>query len=149
MKLSVALPSSIVDNCPTLELKSLLAGTIGRTMAIFKVDEVIIYNDNLSIDDSDYTKLTHSVLNLYASEMMRHRTTPTKPIDEDAAAIPVESTKYGTKPKKLSKRWNHQNQKLILKRKPRSMPSMQCPFFPSSIIVICHSCSYQGQLVNC
>ncbi|KAI9796054.1 MAG: hypothetical protein M1835_004720 [Candelina submexicana] len=43
--LSVALPGSIVANAKSHELQAVLAGQIGRALAVFCVDEVVIFND--------------------------------------------------------------------------------------------------------
>ncbi|KAF2109705.1 putative RNA methyltransferase [Lophiotrema nucula] len=43
--LSVALPGSIINNLKNPELKTQLAGRIARALAVFSVDEVIIFDD--------------------------------------------------------------------------------------------------------
>ncbi|PHJ25651.1 rna methyltransferase [Cystoisospora suis] len=43
--ISVALPASIVDNAQTAELRAALVGHIARTLTVFGVDEVVIYED--------------------------------------------------------------------------------------------------------
>ncbi|KAF7732869.1 hypothetical protein EC973_000145 [Apophysomyces ossiformis] len=42
---SVAIPSSILESAPSLELKTILAGQIARALVIFNVDEIVIYED--------------------------------------------------------------------------------------------------------
>ncbi|KAI9315623.1 putative RNA methyltransferase [Dichotomocladium elegans] len=42
---SIAIPAGILDTAATLELKTILAGQVGRLLAIHNVDEIIIYND--------------------------------------------------------------------------------------------------------
>lgn len=42
---SVALPGSIVDNAQSPELRTYLAGQIGRALAVFNVDEVVIFRE--------------------------------------------------------------------------------------------------------
>lgn len=44
--LSVLLPSSLTADAPDLRQKTLKIGLIGRALAIFRVAEVVIYNDN-------------------------------------------------------------------------------------------------------
>lgn len=44
--ISIALPSSVIDNAQSKELRSYLVGQIARTCAIFRVDEIIIYHDS-------------------------------------------------------------------------------------------------------
>ena len=43
--LSVALPGSIIANAKSHDQKTYLAGTIARALAVFNVDEVVIFND--------------------------------------------------------------------------------------------------------
>ncbi|CBZ51653.1 conserved hypothetical protein [Neospora caninum Liverpool] len=43
--LSVALPASIIDNAQTAELRAALVGQIARTLTVFGVDEIIVYED--------------------------------------------------------------------------------------------------------
>ncbi|KAJ1503664.1 hypothetical protein HMI54_001267 [Coelomomyces lativittatus] len=44
--ISIALPGSIIDNCQNLELKTYVAGQIARAAAIYKVDEIIVFNES-------------------------------------------------------------------------------------------------------
>ena len=43
--MSVALPGSILDNAQSPELRSYLAGQIARALAVFNVDEVVVFDD--------------------------------------------------------------------------------------------------------
>ncbi|CAL8576142.1 hypothetical protein XPA_002035 [Xanthoria parietina] len=45
---SVALPGSIIINALTPELKTLLAGRIARALAVFCVDEIVVFDDGQS-----------------------------------------------------------------------------------------------------
>jgi hypothetical protein len=45
-KLSIAVPASVVSDTPHLREKTSKIGLIGRTAAIFRVNEIIIYPDN-------------------------------------------------------------------------------------------------------
>lgn len=47
---SVAIPGSILDNAQSDELRTYLAGQVARSMAIFKVDEVIVFRDGTAPD---------------------------------------------------------------------------------------------------
>ena len=42
---SVALPGSILDNAQSPELRAYLAGQIARALAVFNVDEVVVFDD--------------------------------------------------------------------------------------------------------
>ncbi len=44
---SIAIPGSVVDNAQSKELKTLLVGQIARAAAIFKVDEIVVYDDGM------------------------------------------------------------------------------------------------------
>ncbi|KAI3695042.1 hypothetical protein L1987_78030 [Smallanthus sonchifolius] len=53
---SIALPGSIIDNTQSFELATRLAGQIARAATIFRIDEVVIFdNQSESLDDSDVT----------------------------------------------------------------------------------------------
>ncbi|KAI9885045.1 MAG: hypothetical protein M1823_003144 [Watsoniomyces obsoletus] len=62
--LSVAVPGSIIANAQTHDLKTSLAGQLARALAVFCVDEVIIFNDDdddfhdISAKDETYTGFT-------------------------------------------------------------------------------------------
>ena len=59
--LSIAIPSSILYNCQTRELKTLLCGQIARAATIYHVDEIIIYNDGTTKSSSNnHFGQTHS-----------------------------------------------------------------------------------------
>ncbi|CAH0382601.1 unnamed protein product [Bemisia tabaci] len=47
--LSIAVPASILDNAQSAELRTYLGGQIARAACIFKVDEIIVFND---VEDS-------------------------------------------------------------------------------------------------
>lgn len=44
---SMAVPGSIIDNAQTKELKTYVAGQIARAAAIFQVDEIVVFDDQL------------------------------------------------------------------------------------------------------
>ncbi|OBZ87855.1 hypothetical protein A0J61_04095 [Choanephora cucurbitarum] len=44
---SIAIPSSIVEAAPNMELKTILAGQIARALVIFSIDEIVIYEDKV------------------------------------------------------------------------------------------------------
>ena len=46
--LSIALPGSIIGNAKSHDQKTYLAGTIARSLAVFNVDEVVIFDDGTS-----------------------------------------------------------------------------------------------------
>eukprot|EP00536_Pseudo-nitzschia_multiseries_P007486 jgi/Psemu1/256290/estExt_Genewise1Plus.C_1770039 len=44
---SIALPGSVLANCQTRELRTLLVGSIARAATIYHVDEIIVFDDKL------------------------------------------------------------------------------------------------------
>ncbi|KAF1613881.1 UNVERIFIED_CONTAM: hypothetical protein FQV16_0000863, partial [Eudyptes robustus] len=50
--LSVALPGSILNNAQSPELKAYLAGEIARSLSVFCVDEVVIFDETARMTDS-------------------------------------------------------------------------------------------------
>ena len=53
---SVALPGSIIDNAQSRELRTYLVGQIARSLAIFNVDEVIVFDDRSVAAEEDSGK---------------------------------------------------------------------------------------------
>ena len=42
---SIAVPSSIVDNAQSPELKAYLCGQIARALVIFQIDEIVVFDE--------------------------------------------------------------------------------------------------------
>ena len=61
-QLSIAIPASIVGDIPHLREKTLKIGMIGRSAAIFGVDEIIIYNDSPKQKQARDTRFITSIL---------------------------------------------------------------------------------------
>lgn len=55
--LSLAVPGSILDNAQSPELRTYLAGQIARAICIYKVDEVIVFDDKGEVTDSEKKKV--------------------------------------------------------------------------------------------
>jgi len=56
--LSIALPASILRNAQSNELRTYLAGQIGRAACIFNIDEIVIFDDdetNEQIDSNPFS----------------------------------------------------------------------------------------------
>jgi predicted SPOUT superfamily RNA methylase MTH1 len=47
---SIALPGSVLANCQTKELRTLLVGQIARAATIYHVDEIVVFDDKLGND---------------------------------------------------------------------------------------------------
>ena len=61
-KLTVALPGSLTKDIPHLREKTSRIGLVGRTLAIFRVEEVLIYNDQPSDHASRDPQLFEKIL---------------------------------------------------------------------------------------
>lgn len=61
-KLCVAIPASIVSDVPHLREKTLKIGWIGRALAIFRVDEVIVYPDMPKADQGNDMRFIYTIL---------------------------------------------------------------------------------------
>lgn len=60
--LSIALPGSIVTNAQTPELQTLLAGQIARALAVFCVDEVVVFDDGSAAQDAENQNASSSTV---------------------------------------------------------------------------------------
>ena len=49
--LSIAVPGSVLSNCQTKELRTLMVGQIARAATIYHVDEIIVFDDKLGRKD--------------------------------------------------------------------------------------------------
>ncbi|ORE11831.1 DUF171-domain-containing protein [Rhizopus microsporus var. microsporus] len=67
---TVAIPGSIIDFAPTLELKTILAGQLARTFALFCVDEVVIYQDKVVHPSAKVNP------NLFLARILQYMETP-------------------------------------------------------------------------
>ncbi|XP_012253005.2 putative methyltransferase C9orf114 [Athalia rosae] len=55
--ISIAVPGSILDNAQSSELRTYLAGQIARAACIYKIDEVIVFNDLGDVLEEEKKKL--------------------------------------------------------------------------------------------
>jgi len=62
VKTSVAIPASLVSDIPHLREKTLRIGLIGRALAIFRINEIIIYPDLPSRDQTKDAALIEAIL---------------------------------------------------------------------------------------
>ncbi|KAG2223108.1 hypothetical protein INT45_008956 [Circinella minor] len=68
--ITVAIPASVVDSAPTLEMKTILAGQIARNLVIFNVDEIVIYDDKKKLTDNKVNP------NLFLAHVFQYMETP-------------------------------------------------------------------------
>ena len=79
--LSILIPSSIVDNAQSKELRTYLIGELARTLGIFKISEVIIFHDKLKDNSKDY--INYFVKNLQYLETPQYLRKTLFPMSED------------------------------------------------------------------
>ncbi|MDI6805224.1 MAG: RNA methyltransferase [Candidatus Bathyarchaeia archaeon] len=88
-KVSIAIPASVVSDTPHLREKTMKIGLIGRTAAIFKVDEIIIYPDNPPKDQSYEVDLVATLLSyMETPQYLRKRLFKLKPELRYAGVLP-------------------------------------------------------------
>jgi predicted SPOUT superfamily RNA methylase MTH1 len=61
-KLSVAIPASFVSDVPHLREKTSKIGMLGRALAVFRVEEVIVFPDQLRVDQKRDINLIFKIL---------------------------------------------------------------------------------------
>ncbi|CAK9799543.1 Putative methyltransferase C9orf114 homolog [Anthophora quadrimaculata] len=54
---SIAVPGSILDNAQSPELRTYLAGQIARTACIYKIDEIIVFDDKGEVTENEKKKV--------------------------------------------------------------------------------------------
>jgi predicted SPOUT superfamily RNA methylase MTH1 len=63
LRLSIAIPASVISDTPHLREKTAKIGLIARSAAIFRVNEIIVYPDNVKIDQRRDLNLIALLLN--------------------------------------------------------------------------------------
>ena len=53
---SMTVPTSVVENAQTQELKTYLIGQLSRAATIYNVDEIVVYEDRASKSDKDTSR---------------------------------------------------------------------------------------------
>jgi predicted SPOUT superfamily RNA methylase MTH1 len=61
-KLAIAIPASVISDTPHLREKTSKIGLIGRAAAIFRVNEIIVYPDNIKVNQSREIDLIATLL---------------------------------------------------------------------------------------
>ena len=79
--LSILIPSSIVDNAQSKELRTYLIGELARTIGIFKISEIIIFHDKLKDNSRDY--INYFIKNLQYLETPQYLRKTLFPMSED------------------------------------------------------------------
>jgi len=88
-RLSIAIPASVVSDTPHLREKTSKIGLIGRTAAIFRVDEIIIYPDNPKTNQAADMDLIATLLAyMDTPQYLRRRLFKIKPELQYAGILP-------------------------------------------------------------
>lgn len=88
-RISIAIPASVVSDTPHLREKTSKIALIGRAAAIFRVDEIIIYQDNLKIDQTVEMNLIALLLSyMEAPQYLRKRLFKIQPELQFAGILP-------------------------------------------------------------
>jgi predicted SPOUT superfamily RNA methylase MTH1 len=88
-KLSIAIPASIVSDTPHLREKTSKIGLIGRAAAIFRIDEIIVYPDNLKVNQKTEMELIALLLSyMETPQYLRKRLFTLRPQLRYAGILP-------------------------------------------------------------
>ena len=88
-RISIAIPASVVSDTPHLREKTSKIGLIGRAAAIFRVDEIIIYQDKLKTDQTAEMNLIALLLSyMEAPQYLRKRLFKIQPELQFAGILP-------------------------------------------------------------
>ena len=88
-RISIAIPASVVSDTPHLREKTSKIGLIGRAAAIFRVGEIIIYQDNLKIDQTAEMNLIALLLSyMETPQYLRKRLFKIQPELQFAGILP-------------------------------------------------------------
>jgi predicted SPOUT superfamily RNA methylase MTH1 len=88
-KLSIVIPASVVSDTPHLREKTSKIGLIGRAAAIFRVSEIMIYSDNLRIDQTtDMDLIAMLLAYMETPQYLRKRLFKIKPELQYAGILP-------------------------------------------------------------
>ena len=95
VKLSIAIPASTISDTPHLREKTAKIGLIGRAAAIFKVDEIILYQDNPKANQARGVDFMALLLNyLETPQYLRKRLFKIEPDLEYAGILPPMRTPH-------------------------------------------------------
>jgi predicted SPOUT superfamily RNA methylase MTH1 len=88
-KISIAIPASMISDTPHLREKTAKIGLIGRAAAIFRVDEIIVYQDNPKTNQTKELDFIALLLNyLETPQYLRKRLFKIEPDLQFAGILP-------------------------------------------------------------
>ena len=98
---SIAVPGSVLANCQTKELKTLLVGQLARAATIYHIDEIVVFNDRLGNDNNsntnkgwrEFKRRKQQELNPTVHEQNRPEETSTDLTNDDPSAKQQMETK--------------------------------------------------------
>lgn len=103
-KLSISIPASIVSDVPHLREKTSKVGSIGRTAAIFRVDEIIVYPDNPRVNqDADMNLIVTLLAYMETPQYLRKKLFTLKPELRYAGVLPPLRTPHHPLNSKMKK----------------------------------------------
>ena len=73
---SVAIPGRIIANAQSRELRTYLAGQIARALAIFNIDEVVVYDDRSIAVDGGGSKRPYGNPSEFRARVLQYLETP-------------------------------------------------------------------------
>lgn len=88
-KIAVAIPASLVSDIPSLREKTLKIGLVGRAAAIFRVSEIVVYPDNLEVNQKRDRNLIIAILSyMETPQYLRKRLFKINPSLKYAGILP-------------------------------------------------------------
>ena len=88
-KLAIAIPASVISDTPHLREKTSKIGLIGRAAAIFRVDEIIVYPDNIKANQGGEINLIATLLGyMETPQYLRKRVFKLEPRLQFAGILP-------------------------------------------------------------
>jgi len=97
INLSIAIPASLVSDIPHLREKTLRIGLIGRALAIFRVNEIIVYPDILSQNQREDAALIEAILSyMETPQYLRRRLFKIRPELHYVGILPPLRTPHHT-----------------------------------------------------
>jgi predicted SPOUT superfamily RNA methylase MTH1 len=88
-KLAIAIPASVISDTPHLREKTSKIGLIGRAAAIFRVDEIIVYPDNIKVNQDREIDLIATLLTyMETPQYLRKRLFKLEPRLQFAGILP-------------------------------------------------------------
>lgn len=92
---SMAIPASFVSDIPHLREKTVKTGLVGRSAAIFRIEEIVVYPDLPGQDQSEDVGLISSILSyMETPQYLRKRLFPQRPSLRYAGVLPPLRTSH-------------------------------------------------------